>query len=97
MKLLPEFIDFNIAQRLFNKGSKVIVACSGGCDSIVLAHLFQQTNIQIVLAHCNFQLRGDEANEDEKFVNQFAKLLQVPFHVIHFETEKFANENKLSI
>ena len=73
------------------------MACSGGCDSIVLAHLFQQTNIQIVLAHCNFQLRGDEANEDEKFVNQFAKLLQVPFHVIHFETEKFANENKLSI
>ncbi len=97
MKLLPEFIAFNVAQNLFNKGSKLIVACSGGCDSVVLAHLLHQANIQIVLAHCNFQLRGEEANEDEKFVKEFAKAMNIPFHVIHFETEKFATENKLSI
>ena len=97
MNLISRFIDFNATHQLFNNGDGVIVACSGGCDSMVMAHLFYQQKIKILLAHCNFQLRGKEANGDENFVKQQAEAWQIPFHAIHFDTEKFAAENKMSI
>ncbi|MEN9523611.1 MAG: hypothetical protein RL065_1988 [Bacteroidota bacterium] len=93
-KRLNEFIA---KQKLFSANEKIIVACSGGCDSVVLAVLLYQLNYKIVLAHCNFQLRGDEANGDEQFVKLLAEQLKIDFHVICFDTEKYAVENKLSI
>ena len=79
------------------KGKKLLLATSGGIDSMVLVHLFHALNYQIGIAHCNFQLRGNESDEDECFVKQFAHENQIPFHTISFQTEKYANENKLSI
>lgn len=93
-KRLNEFIA---SQKLFSANEKIIVACSGGCDSVLLTVLLHKLNYKIVLAHCNFQLRGDEANGDEQFVKSLAKQLKIDFHVIHFDTEKYAIENKLSI
>jgi tRNA(Ile)-lysidine synthase len=64
---------------------------------MVLMHLFQELNYSIGIAHCNFQLRGKESDEDENFVKLQAEKLQIPIFSIQFETEKFANDNKLSI
>lgn len=79
------------------KGKKLLLATSGGIDSMVLVHLFHQLKYQIGIAHCNFNLRGNESNEDENFVKQFAQENQIPFHTISFQTVDYANENKLSI
>ncbi|MEQ3690499.1 MAG: tRNA lysidine(34) synthetase TilS, partial [Flavobacterium sp.] len=68
-----------------------------GIDSMVLVHLFHELKYQIAIAHCNFNLRGNESDADENFVKQFAKENQIPFHTISFQTEKYATENKLSI
>lgn len=79
------------------KGKKLLLATSGGIDSMVLVHLFHELKFQIAIAHCNFNLRGSESNEDENFVKQFTQENQIPFHTISFQTEEYANENKLSI
>lgn len=79
------------------KGKKLLLATSGGIDSMVLVHLFHELKYQIAITHCNFNLRGNESDADENFVKQFAKENQIPFHTISFQTEKYATENKLSI
>uniref|UniRef100_UPI0040496104 tRNA lysidine(34) synthetase TilS n=1 Tax=Flavobacterium sp. TaxID=239 RepID=UPI0040496104 len=79
------------------KEKKLLLATSGGIDSMVLVHLLHALNYEIALAHCNFNLRGNESNADEKFVIKYAQDNQIPIHVISFQTEEFAIENKLSI
>ena len=76
---------------------KVILAISGGVDSVVLAHLLAQNNVEVVLAHCNFRLRGKESKADEEFVEKLANELNFPVYVQHFDTHKFAEEHSLSI
>ncbi|MGB0933783.1 MAG: tRNA lysidine(34) synthetase TilS [Lishizhenia sp.] len=76
------------------KNQHIIVACSGGIDSIVLAHILLKNGYNISLAHCNFQLRGDESNEDENFVKQFAKDHCIPLQTHQFDTQKHIEENK---
>ncbi|MFM2049241.1 MAG: hypothetical protein RI955_1789, partial [Bacteroidota bacterium] len=97
MNIEKRLIEFIAAQKLFSATEKIIVACSGGCDSVLLSILLHQLNYKIAVAHCNFKLRGDEANEDEQFVKTLAEQLKIDFHVVHFDTEKYAIENKLSI
>jgi len=79
------------------KEKKLLLAVSGGLDSMVLMHLFQELNYSIGIAHCNFQLRGKESDEDENFVKVKSKKLKVKSFFKRFETEHFANDNKLSI
>ena len=86
-----------LKNNLFNKTDKLVLAFSGGVDSVVLAHLLKQLNYQFELAHCNFKLRGDEAQGDTHFCETFAKELNIPIHVIYFDTKQFANKNQLSI
>ncbi len=74
-----------------------LVACSGGVDSVVLAHLCTQIGIQISLAHCNFKLRGSESEQDELFISQLAEQLNVAKYITHFDTEDYASEHKLSV
>lgn len=82
---------------LFNKTDKLLLAFSGGVDSVVLADLLHKAGYQIELAHCNFQLRGQEAKDDTSFCESFAKSINAKFHVIYFDTKAYALENKLSI
>ena len=74
-----------------------LIAISGGLDSVVLTHLMQQSGAKCRLAHCNFQLRGDESKRDEDFVNHYATDLNIPLSIIHFNTADYAKEQKLSI
>lgn len=79
------------------KDKKLLLAVSGGLDSMVLMFLFQQLNYDIAIAHCNFQLRGKESDEDENFVKVKSEKLKVKSYFIRFDTENYSNANKLSI
>jgi tRNA(Ile)-lysidine synthase len=74
-----------------------IIAVSGGVDSIVLATLMQQMGAKCSIAHANFQLRGDESNMDERFVQAFATKMDMPFLTKRFDTLVFAEQYKMGI
>ncbi|WP_275315431.1 tRNA lysidine(34) synthetase TilS [Tenacibaculum bernardetii] len=93
LQQLAEHIDNHFS---FLKERKLLIAISGGVDSVVLTHLLHQLNFTISLAHCNFQLRDEESNLDELSVKELAKNLNIPFFSVLFETSKHAEEHKLS-
>ncbi|MDN3724068.1 tRNA lysidine(34) synthetase TilS [Aequorivita sp. SDUM287046] len=80
----------------FLLGKKLLIACSGGLDSVVLTHLMKNLNPQIALVHCNFSLRDAESDDDEKFVVGLANNLSIPVFTETFDTIKFAAEHKIS-
>ncbi|WP_445723121.1 tRNA lysidine(34) synthetase TilS [Flavobacterium sp.] len=75
----------------------MLLAVSGGVDSMVLLDLFYKLRFDICVVHCNFQLRGKESDGDELFVQVKSKKLKVKSYFIRFDTEKYSKENKLSI
>ncbi|WP_299335463.1 tRNA lysidine(34) synthetase TilS [uncultured Psychroserpens sp.] len=77
--------------------SKLLIACSGGLDSVVLTHLCHELGLDISLAHCNFNLRGTESDEDESFVIDLADQLDFEVFVESFNTEDYAKTHKISI
>ncbi len=81
----------------FLNGKKLLLATSGGIDSMVMVELFRKMPFEIAMAHCNFQLRGIESFEDQKFIQDYAETNEIPLFLTHFDTEAFANEYKLSI
>jgi tRNA(Ile)-lysidine synthase len=93
---LKQFTDFIRQHGLFTHDSQVLVALSGGIDSVALVHLLNAAGYQYAIAHCNFQLRT-EANADEEFCRQLAIGNQTPFYTIRFNTEQYAATNKISI
>ncbi|XRE42872.1 tRNA(Ile)-lysidine synthetase [Tenacibaculum discolor] len=80
----------------FLKEKKLLVAISGGVDSVVLTHLLHQLHFNISLAHCNFNLRGTESDLDEVFVKELGESLNIQTFTTHFNTNKYAVKNKLS-
>lgn len=76
---------------------KLLLAISGGIDSMVLLDLTQKSKLNISVAHCNFGLRGAESDSDENFVNDYCKQHKIPCFINSFDTEKYASENKKSI
>ena len=93
LQQLTEHIDKHFS---FLKEKELLIAISGGIDSVVLTHLLHQLNFTISLAHCNFQLRDEESNLDELFVKKLAKKLNIPFFSVHFDTIKYAKEHNFS-
>ena len=91
---LKNFIDEN---QLVKPNDRLLLAVSGGKDSVVMTHLFQQLDYYFALAHCNFKLRAEDSDDDEKFVKELANKLNVPFYSQSFDTKTYAKENKLSI
>jgi tRNA(Ile)-lysidine synthase len=88
---------FIVKNHLLTNASKVIVGVSGGADSIALLHFLSHNGYECVAAHCNFHLRGEESDRDEKFVREFCQKLQIPLEVTEFDTEQIANARKISI
>ncbi len=80
-----------------NTNPKIILAISGGIDSMVMLHLFQKTSFTFRVAHCNFQLRGDESERDMNFVQNYCLENQIEYDIVRFDTISFAKTNKLSI
>jgi tRNA(Ile)-lysidine synthase len=81
----------------FLKEKKLLLATSGGIDSMVLVHLLDQLKYNFAVAHCNFQLRGEESDGDEAFVISFCNERQIEVFVQKFDTTKFAEDYKFSI
>ena len=96
MSLLSAFIDNIKNENLFQKKDDLILAVSGGVDSVVLCELCKQAGFNFEIAHCNFQLRGGESERDEKFVQSLGEKYGTKVFIKKFDTEKYAEENKLS-
>jgi tRNA(Ile)-lysidine synthase len=84
-------------EHLFNPEEKVLLTVSGGVDSMVMTELFRQSEYNFSVAHCNFQLRGEESDGDEIFVREYCKKHNIPIFVKHFNTKEYAVENGISI
>ncbi len=97
MSILERLKHYIENKQLFAKENKVLLAVSGGKDSMLMARLFHDMGQSCIIAHCNFQLRGQESDKDEELVRQYASELGFPVFVKRFETEKFAIINKVSI
>ncbi len=95
--MLKKFLTFINEKTLFQTGDKVLLAVSGGMDSVVMAHLFYKAELNFAIAHCNFGLRGEESDGDELFVKKLAKKYKIPFFSEQFDTEAFAEQEKISI
>jgi len=95
--LQASMLQYISNQRFLKSDSKILAAVSGGIDSMVMLILLHHAGINVVVAHCNFGLRGDESNLDEAFVRSEADKLGIPCRIEHFETTSYAVQNGLSI
>ncbi|AYN68208.1 tRNA lysidine(34) synthetase TilS [Euzebyella marina] len=93
-KAFKEHIDHRFPEL---RQSEFLFACSGGIDSMVLFHLFSRLDLHFNVAHCNFQLRGEESDEDEKLVEIEAVNKGVNYFVTRFDTVGYLNKNNLSL
>lgn len=96
--MIVKFKNFVTKHNLFDETDKILLSVSGGRDSIVLMKLFAQAGFVFGVAHCNYHLRGEESNRDERFVRDVCKKYSIHnLHIVEFDTEKYAIENKISI
>ena len=95
--MTDKVLTFNNQHQLFSSTDRLLVAVSGGIDSVVLCDILHKLKVSFGIAHCNFGLRADEADADELFVKKLAKKYEVPFYVEHFNTSAFAEQEKISI
>ena len=94
IRTIEEFIQ---QHRLLKHDSKYLVALSGGADSVALLHVLLHLGYKVEAAHCNFQLRGEEAKRDEDFCRSLCEDLAVAFHTVHFATREYAELRHISI
>jgi len=95
--MFKAFKRYISSQKLFTRKDKILLTVSGGIDSVVMCELFHQAGLQFGIAHCNFQLRGQESDADEYFVKLMAEKYEVPFYVNHFNTLDIASGLSVSI
>lgn len=95
--MIEEFRKYISGNQLFSPDEKILLGVSGGIDSMVMFHLFLRCGYEFGIAHCNFNLRGAESDEDELFVRNNAERHNIPFHVNSFNTTTYASENGVSI
>ncbi|MBL6657498.1 MAG: tRNA lysidine(34) synthetase TilS [Flavobacteriales bacterium] len=94
LNTLSQFIS---KHNLIADDDKLLLAVSGGKDSVCMAHLFSELPYEFGIAHCNFKLRGEDSDLDEQFVRNLSKDLGVEFYSKSFETKLYAKKNSLSI
>jgi len=95
--MLAKFKNYIAENQLFTSEDKLILALSGGVDSVVLLHLLHRAGYQTLTAHCNFNLRGKESDLDEELACKLTMDFQIPFFCRHFDTANYAKTHHLSI
>lgn len=83
--------------QLLEKERPVIVALSGGADSVALLLVLHNLGYRCKAMHCNFHLRGEESDRDERFVTALCEKMEITLHIVHFNTTEYANEHSISI
>jgi len=91
---IQKFID---SHQLLDRSELHLVGLSGGADSVALLLILRKLGYQVEAAHCNFHLRGVESDRDENFVKELCATLNVPLHLIHFDTKSYAEQHQVSI
>jgi tRNA(Ile)-lysidine synthase len=97
LSLLIQLKQFIHKHQLFKKDVRLLLAVSGGLDSMVMLHLLHETGYNISVAHCNFGLRGDESEGDAAFIEETCRALNITFYLHKFDTEQYASANAVSI
>ncbi|WP_262246166.1 tRNA lysidine(34) synthetase TilS [Parapedobacter soli] len=97
MSVQERFTRYLVEGQLCKAGERILLAVSGGKDSVLMAHLFADSACAVGIAHCNFRLRGAEADADEALVNRLARQLDVPFYATAFDTAAYAGQRGISI
>ena len=94
--MLERFKEHLQTFRLQLSNQPILLAVSGGIDSVCMTHLFYQAGIPFAMAHCNFGLRGSESDGDQNLVENLAKQYNCPLHVKAFETKKHSRELRIT-
>ncbi len=95
--MISAFTSFITANKLFRREDKILLAVSGGMDSVTMTELFHRAGFNFGIAHCNFSLRGMESDADSTFVETLAMSFGVPFFSITFNTSTYAEDHGISI
>ncbi len=95
--MLAELHNYIEGHHLIRQNDRVLLAVSGGIDSMVMAHLFGHLPYNIGIAHCNFSLRGKESDLDEELVSNFSEKNKIPFFRVRFDTKSYADEKGISV
>lgn len=95
--MVDDFIKYIEENHLFSRDDRILLAVSGGIDSMVMSHLFLKTDFRTGIAHCNFCLRAEESDKDELLVSRFATQNGIRFYSRRFETRDYAREHGISI
>lgn len=95
--MLDRFTAYLKEQSLCTEKESILLAVSGGIDSVVMAHLFKEAGYSCTIAHCNFQLRGEDSRLDETFVRSLAAYLDFPVVVKHFDVEAEMRDKGISL
>jgi len=95
--MFESFLKYVKEKQLFAPSHRLLLAISGGVDSMVLLHLFEKSEVEYGVVHCNFQLRGEESDADEEFVKQQVLIHGIPAYFKKFDTEEYARICGISI
>ena len=95
--MLQQLLNHISHHALCKPTDKILLAVSGGLDSMVMLHLFKEAGFKIAVAHCNFQLRGGQSDADEEFVGNTCRQLKVPFFATRFDTKVHAAIRGISV
>ncbi len=95
--MIESFLDFIKIKKLFTDKDRILLALSGGIDSMVMFDLFLKAGFKIGIVHCNFSLRGKESDGDEKFIRNQARRQGLDFYCRRFDTKGYARREKISI
>lgn len=95
--MIEAFIRHIQEKSLVGPEKRYLLACSGGLDSMCLAHLLEKSGVSFDIAHVNFQLRGAESDQDELFIKDFAARKSIPFHLKRVQTKNYVESHKVSV
>ncbi len=95
--MIDRFLEYCSQHQLFAEKDKILLGVSGGVDSMVMLDLFLKAEVKVGIAHVNFQLRGNEADDEQDFVRKYAMNKDIAFHTVAFDTHDYANEKGVSV
>ncbi|HET6557986.1 MAG TPA: tRNA lysidine(34) synthetase TilS [Prolixibacteraceae bacterium] len=95
--MIEQFLKYLHTENLFDSSQRILLAVSGGADSMLMMHLFVNAGFQVGVAHCNFGLRGQESDNEQQLVSDYCDKRNIPFYIQRFNTSEYALQEGISI